>query len=128
MRYLGLYAEPDLNLVVAENGLCNRVRRGVAYPRADGWDRVRYLRTNLGSVVAAIRGGVPVTGYYHWCLADNYEWGSYEPRFGLYGIDRERGVRWGALDSMGGASATVYREIAEGLRAGDTSVVELPAP
>jgi len=126
VHYLELHAEPGLDLVVAENGLCNRVRRGVSYPRGDGWDRVRYLRAHLGSVVAGLRAGVPVRGYYHWCLADNYEWGSYEPRFGLYGVDRERGVRWSELDSMGRPAAAAYREIAEGLRAGDLSVVELP--
>lgn len=115
--------KPGLDFVIAENGLCNRVKRGVAYPRADGWDRVRYLRAHLGAVVAAIEAGVPVSGYYHWCLADNYEWGSYEPRFGLYGVDRERGVRWSELDSMGGAAASTYRQIVEGLRAGDTSVI-----
>jgi hypothetical protein len=26
----------------------------------------------------------------HWSLVDNYEWGSYEPRFGIYGVDRKR--------------------------------------
>jgi len=126
VRYLELYQEPDRPLVIAENGLCNRVRRGVSHPRADGWDRVRYLRANLGGVATAILGGVPVNGYFHWCLADNYEWGSYEPRFGLYGIDRDRGVRWSDHDSMGGPAARTYREIIEGLRGGDLGVVALP--
>ena len=124
--YLRLYHEPGLDLVVPENGLCNRVKRGVVYPRADGWDRVRYLRANLGAVVTGIESGIPIRGYYHWCLADNYEWGSYEPRFGLYGVDRERGVRWSSCDSMGGPAAETYREIIEGLRAGRTDVVRRP--
>jgi beta-glucosidase/6-phospho-beta-glucosidase/beta-galactosidase len=121
--YCGLSAVPGCDLWVAENGLCNRVRRGVSLRRLDGWDRVRYLRANLGAMMDAIDGGVPITGYYHWCLADNYEWGSYEPRFGLYGIDRERGVRWSDVDSMGGAAAATYAEIIAGLRAGDRSVL-----
>ena len=126
VEYLQLYTEPGLELVIPENGLCNRVKRGVSYPRSDGWDRVNYLRANLGAVVAAIEGGVPIRGYYHWCLADNYEWGSYEPRFGLYGVDRERGVRWSRSDSMGGPAAETYREITDALRAGDTTVIRRP--
>ena len=34
------------------------------------------------AVVDAIDAGRPVTAYLHWSLVDNYEWGSYEPRFG----------------------------------------------
>src|SRR5439155_9926442 len=79
-RYARLNAEPGLPLWIVENGLCNRVRRGVSYPRCDGWDRVRYLRTHLAAVVDAVDAGIPVGAYFHWTLADNYEWGSYEPR------------------------------------------------
>jgi beta-glucosidase/6-phospho-beta-glucosidase/beta-galactosidase len=122
-RYCELNVEPDADLWVVENGLCNRVRRGVAYPRRDGWDRVRYLQTYLGALARTVAAGVPIGAYLHWCLADNYEWGSYEPRFGLYGVDRERGVRWRETDSMGGPAAATYAEIIAGLRAGDLSVV-----
>jgi 6-phospho-beta-galactosidase len=122
-RYCELNAEPGLDLWVAENGLCNRVRRGISYRRADGWTREEYLRANLAAMVDAMDRGVPVAGYYHWTLADNYEWGSYEPRFGLYGVDRERGVRWSDHDSMGGDAAGTYRRIIESLREGDRSVL-----
>lgn len=115
--------EEGLDLWIVENGLCNRVRRGRAFARRDGWNRPRYLRENLSAVVAAVASRVPISGYWHWCLADNYEWGSYEPRFGLYGIDRERGCRWDERDSMGQDSAGEYRRIIEGLRAGDASVL-----
>ena len=118
--------EPGLGVWIVENGLCNRVRRGVAHPRLDGWDRVRYLRSNIGAAVGALMDGVALGAYFHWCLADNYEWGSYEPRFGLYGIDRERGNRWKEVDSMGGPAAETFREIISGLRAGDLSVVDVP--
>jgi len=120
----GLGADDGLAVWVVENGICNRVRRGRSWPRVDRWDRPRYLRANLAAVVDALDRGVPVTGYYHWTLADNYEWGSYEPRFGLYGVDRDRGVRWSELDAMGHDSAGAYRRIIEGLRAGDRSVLE----
>ena len=26
-------------------------------------------------------------GYNYWSLTDNYEWGSYTPRFGLYTVN-----------------------------------------
>jgi len=123
--WCGLAQAPGMDVWIVENGLCSRVRRGVSHPRADGWDRVRYLRRNVGAVVAALERGLPVGAYYVWSLADNYEWGSYEPRFGIYGVDRERGVRWSQLDSMGADSAGAYRAVIEGLRAGDASVCAL---
>ncbi len=123
LAYLRLNTVPGLGLEVSENGLCNRVRRGRSWPRGDGWDRPRSLRSHLKTVVAALDEGLPITGYFHWTLADCYEWGSYEPRFGLYGVDRERGGRLNDLDSMGADAAGAYRRLAQGLRAGDRSVL-----
>ncbi|MGH9078752.1 MAG: family 1 glycosylhydrolase [Acidimicrobiales bacterium] len=117
---------PGVPLWVMENGLCNRVRRGRSYPRLDGWDRPRYLRENIAAVVAALDEGVPVAGYWHWSLMDNYEWGSYQPRFGLFGIDRHRGehgTTWLDTDALGDDAAGAYRGIISGLRAGDRSVL-----
>jgi beta-glucosidase len=116
--YISANVEPGLDLVVAENGLCNRVRRGRAFPRRDGWDRVRYLQANLAAVADALEVGLPVTGYFHWTLADCYEWGSYQPRFGLHAVDRERGLRWSENDSMGGDAAGAYRRSIESMREG----------
>ncbi len=131
-RWLGIEHDraPDLPIWVVENGMCNRVRNGRSYGRLDGWDRPRYLRENLAAVVEARDAGVPVTGYWHWSLVDNYEWGSYEPRFGIYGVDRHRGehgVRWLETDSMGHDAAGAYRRIVTGLRKGDRRVLEDPA-
>jgi beta-glucosidase/6-phospho-beta-glucosidase/beta-galactosidase len=108
---------------VVENGLCNRVVDGRAFPRHDGWTRDRYLRENLAAVLAAVELGVPVTGYWHWTLADNYEWGSYEPRFGLYGVDRERGIEILPHDSMGIDAAAAYRSLIAAMRSGDRSAL-----
>jgi beta-glucosidase/6-phospho-beta-glucosidase/beta-galactosidase len=113
----------DLALWIVENGMCNRLRRGRSYPRLDGWDRIRYLQDNLAAVVTALDSGLPVGGYYHWSLMDNYEWGSYEPRFGIFGIDRERGLRVLDTDAMGFDAPGAYRRIIEGLRSGDRSVL-----
>lgn len=116
----------DLPLWVVENGLCNRVEANAVHRRGDGWDRPRYLREHLAAVVEARARGVPVAGYWHWTLADNYEWGSYEPRFGLFGVDRSRGNRWSELDAMGRDAADAYRRLIAGLRAGDADVLVGP--
>jgi beta-glucosidase len=126
VEYAAVNTEPGLGVWIVENGLCNRVLRGRSYPRPDGWTRDRYLRANLRAVVEALERGVPVTGYWHWCLGDNYEWGSYEPRFGLFGVDRERGLAWSDLDAMGVDAAGTYRDLIKGLRAGDHSGIERP--
>ena len=128
-RWLGVQHElaPGLPLWVVENGLCNRVRDGRSYGRLDGWDRPRYLRENLAAVVEAVDAGVPVEGYWHWSLVDNYEWGSYEPRFGLFGVDRSRGPRggtWLDTDAMGRDAAGAYRGLIHGLRTGDRTVLD----
>ncbi len=122
--WLRANVEPGLGVEVAENGLCNRVSGNQPQPRGDGWDRVRFLRANLAAVVASIESGVPVTGYFHWTLADSYEWGSYQPRYGLYGVERRSdSVRLRDTDWFGGDAAGAYRRFADGLRAGDVDVL-----
>lgn len=38
--------------------------------------------------------GVPVLGYIHWSLLDNYEWGgSRDAEFGLVAVDRQTFAR-----------------------------------
>jgi 6-phospho-beta-galactosidase len=118
---------PDVPVWVVENGMVTRVRNGRAYPRLDGMDRPRYLREHLRAVVDAVDAGIPVDAYLHWSLVDNYEWGSYEPRLGIFGIDRDRGydgVRWLETDADGHDSAAAYRRLIAGIRAGDRSVLD----
>ena len=78
-------------------------------------------------MVQSIEAGVPVTGYFHWTLADSYEWGSYQPRYGLYGVERRSdSVRLRDTDWFGGDAAGAYRRFADGLRAGDVDVLRRP--
>lgn len=114
---------PERDVWVVENGMCHRVRNGRVYDRRDGLDRPRFLREHLGAMVDLLDRGVPIGAYYHWTLADNYEWGSYQPRFGLFGVDRERGTRILDTDAHGDDAAGAYRDIIAGLRRGDRSVV-----
>ncbi|MFC4495984.1 family 1 glycosylhydrolase [Streptomyces ovatisporus] len=52
--------------------------------------RVRFLHGRPLAARRALEAGVPVEGYYHWSLIDNFEWAmGYRPRFGLVHLDRE---------------------------------------
>ncbi len=120
---------PGLPLWIVENGMATRVRDGRPLPREDGMDRPRYVREHLRAVAEAVEEGTPVTAYLHWSLVDNYEWGTYEPRFGLYGLDRSDAstVRWLDTDAQGHDAAGEFARVVAGLRAGDRAVLEAPA-
>jgi beta-glucosidase len=51
--------------------------------------RIDYTTGALQAVHACLEDGIDVRGYLHWSALDNYEWGSYRPRFGLIAWDRE---------------------------------------
>ena len=55
--------------------------------RADGIERGDFLRDTVFWLQRAVADGYPVIGYNHWSLVDNYEWGDYSARFGLYRVD-----------------------------------------
>jgi len=120
---------PGLPLWVVENGMATQVRDGRPRPREDGMDRPRYVREHLGAVADAVAAGVPVRAYLHWSLVDNYEWGTYEPRLGLFGLDRSdpTTVRWMDTDAQGDDAAGEFARVLAGLRAGDRSVLDPPA-
>ncbi len=99
-----LYERYRLPLLVAENGLATESDN----PRKDGWTREAFLVNHLAQLRRAMTEGVPVLGYMHWSLTDNYEWGSYTPKFGLYGIDR----RDSELRRFRTGGAEVYRQVA----------------
>ena len=109
--------------------MATRVRDGRPVPREDGMDRPRYVREHLGAVADAVAAGVPVRAYFHWSLVDNYEWGTYEPRYGLFGIDRSdpSAVRFMDTDAQGDDAAGEFARVVAGLRAGDRSVLDRPA-
>src|SRR5215831_10719681 len=51
-------------------------------------DRVMFLRTYLTQLQRATADGVPVRGYFHWSLMDNFEWiDGFGNRFGLIYVD-----------------------------------------
>lgn len=80
---LRLSRDYGLPLIVAENGIAD----------STGLKREDFLRKHLKSLAGAMSKGADVRGYMHWSLLDNYEWGSFGPRFGLYSVDREGGFK-----------------------------------
>ena len=76
VRYV--HAQVQRPIIVTENGLNT----------PHDADRVDYIPAVLGGLHAAIADGVPVLGYVHWSLLDNFEWSSgYGPKFGIVAVD-----------------------------------------
>lgn len=65
-------------LIVSENGLADATDRA----------RSRFLEDHVTEIEHAVQRGLPVHGYLHWSLLDNYEWlDGFSPKFGLFEVD-----------------------------------------
>ncbi|MGQ0570755.1 MAG: glycoside hydrolase family 1 protein [Armatimonadota bacterium] len=74
----------NLPIYITENGL----------PDADDDLRPGFIVEHLRRVAQAIEEGIPVRGYYHWSIVDNFEWTEgWNLRFGLYDLDPSTQVR-----------------------------------
>lgn len=95
LRDLQVYERP---IYITESGL------------ADARDKNRawFIKETIEAAGRALARGVPVRGYFHWSLSDNFEWDNgFWPRFGLVEIDYrtlERKIR---------PSAWEYKKIIE---------------
>ena len=68
------------DLIVTENGIAT----------ADDSRRVEFIRRALQGVDHCVSDGIPVKGYCHWSLMDNFEWQKgFSMTFGLIGVNRE---------------------------------------
>ena len=84
---------------------------GVGTP--DDSIRAAFLEPSLAGLAQAIADGVPVIGYCHWTLMDNFEWiFGYGPQLGLHSVDRE------TFERTAKPSAEVYRRLVDRFRAG----------
>lgn len=111
-------------IVIAENGISSHTRGNMSFGRPDGVTRDDYIRRHLAQILVARAAGIDVRGYYHWTLVDNYEWGSYEPCFGIHGIDRSgKAPLITDDDAMGCMAADAYREAIEALRSGNSEAI-----
>ncbi len=81
------YERYKLPVVFTENGFCN-----TDFVHLDGKvhdpQRIDVLARYLSRIRRAVDEGVPVTGYFHWSILDNFEWKEgYKDRFGLIHVD-----------------------------------------
>ena len=80
MYYHRKYKKP---IMIAENGISTENLK----PRTDKWTRESALVQHIKYMKKAMADGANVIGYYHWSITDNYEWGTFTPRFGLYTVN-----------------------------------------
>lgn len=94
IRFIGeRYGKP---MMITENGIATK----------DDSKRIRYLREHLAAIVRAKSEGSDVRGYFHWSLADNYEWHyGYVATFGLSHMDPK------TFDRLLKPSAWYYRDV-----------------
>jgi len=73
-----VWSRYGLPVYITENGVSD----------ATGSLRPGYLRGHAHAVSRALGEGIPVQGYFHWSLLDNFEWAEgYGHRFGLFNVD-----------------------------------------
>ncbi|QOX64141.1 family 1 glycosylhydrolase [Anoxybacterium hadale] len=84
-----LYKRYGLPIIITENGQsCND--RIFLDGSVHDVDRIDFLTQYLLKLKEAVAEGIPLRGYFHWSLTDNFEWHSgYDERFGLTYIDYE---------------------------------------
>ena len=80
-----IYAHyPGKPIIITENGV------------ADSKDQYRewWLRDTMQAIDTAKSQDIPIFGYLHWSLLDNFEWAyGWWPKFGLVEVDRAHGMR-----------------------------------
>ena len=69
---------PGKPIIITENGLAD----------AKDEKRASFIEQHLFWIARAIKARIPIIGYLHWTIFDNFEWSEgFAPRFGLNAID-----------------------------------------
>jgi beta-glucosidase len=92
------HAVAGVPILVTEHGMAT----------ADDRRRAAFIEPSLRGLLDAIEDGVPVVGYTHWTLMDNFEWiFGYSFQLGLHEVDRQ------TFERTPKPSAGVYAAIAK---------------
>jgi beta-glucosidase len=87
------YERYRLPIVITENGTATTDWVTLDGQIPDG-TRIDFLQRYLLELRRAMHDGVPVRGYFHWSLMDNFEWNQgYRIRMGLIHVDYPTGRR-----------------------------------
>ena len=114
--------EYGLPLYVFENGLSAMDWVGLDGTVHDP-NRIDFLARYLAEYQRAHEAGIPLAGYFHWSLLDNFEWAQgYQERFGLIHVDYETQRR--TLKD----SARWYREVISGNHPAGGGGLQPPCP
>ncbi|EGZ16736.1 hypothetical protein PHYSODRAFT_330788 [Phytophthora sojae] len=71
----------DKGILLTENGWCGN-------DEVENLDQLWFFQSYIEQVdKAVVEEKIPIIGYTAWSFLDNYEWGSYGPRFGLYYVN-----------------------------------------
>lgn len=74
----------NVPIIITENGVNDR----------DDRLRPRYMLQHIHQVWRAVNSSIPIKGYFHWSLVDNFEWErGWTQRFGLWELDVETQAR-----------------------------------
>ena len=96
-------------IFITENGFC----ASVATPEEQKTSEENMLKVLQGTLNemhdSIFVDHVPIVGYAFWSLMDNYEWGSYQPRFGIMRVDRNTAD----LRRSSKPAADWYKEVAK---------------
>jgi beta-glucosidase/6-phospho-beta-glucosidase/beta-galactosidase len=115
-------SEFELPVLIAENGMALRRRTDQRHAqRRDRMTRSQFLRLHVHEVTRIRKRGVPLIGYLHWSLFDNYEWGTYTPRFGLFSLDYATGTDRLVEDHFGDRPSETYARLIDEARAAESA-------
>ena len=106
-------SEFQRGILIAENGMALRRKfdNSIAHPRRDRLTRSEFLKAHVTEIRRLLAEQVPMLGYLHWSITDNYEWGSYTPRFGLFSIDFTNHAERLAVDHLGDRPSETYARL-----------------
>ncbi|MGI8387562.1 glycoside hydrolase family 1 protein [Robertmurraya sp. P23] len=83
LRFVSKYCNKPI--IVTENGVST----------SNDKERVEFIERALTGVHQCVEDGIPVIGYTHWSLLDNFEWQlGYTQTFGLIAVDRTTQTRY----------------------------------
>ncbi|XP_014506784.1 beta-glucosidase 46 [Vigna radiata var. radiata] len=92
MKKIVIYLKDRYNntpMFIAENGYGTLYDPNVTEKEyLNDYKRIEFMSGHLDNLMAAIREGADVRGYFVWSLLDNFEWKyGFTVRFGLYHVD-----------------------------------------